>query len=140
MKVKILISAPFTVETRSGYGLNPVSYTHLAGAMEELNLEPGSITVVVHDREVATLENVKAGYINCTLVNKTASMPYEALAVLEQITKYNAQNIPISADNAGSDVNTLPSNMYTGVVFVTKDNVDNFLVENMTELNSDLYE
>ena len=121
-------------------GLDSSSGAGVAGAMEELNLEPGSITVVVHDREVATLENVKAGYINCTLVNKTASMPYEALAVLEQITKYNAQNIPISADNAGSDVNTLPSNMYTGVVFVTKDNVDNFLVENMTELNSALYE
>ena len=121
-------------------GLDSSSGAGIAGAMEELNMEPGSIDVVVHDREVATLENVKAGYINCTLVNKTASMPYYALSVLEGITKYHAAEIPISADNEASQVNTVPSNMYTGVVIVNKDNVDNFLVENMTEIDSDLYE
>ena len=121
-------------------GLDSSSGAGIAGAMEELSMEPGSITVVVHDREVATLENIKSGYINCTLVNKTASMPYYALAVLEQINKYHAEDIPISADNIASDVNPIPSNMYTGVVFVRQDNVDNFLVENMTEIDSDLYE
>lgn len=121
-------------------GLDSSSGAGIGGAMEELKREPGSITAIVHDREVATLEYIQKGYLNCTLVNKTASMPYEAIAVLEQLTNHHAEGIPICADNIASGVNPIPSNMYTGIVFVTHDNVENFMAENMKKLDSNLYQ
>lgn len=121
-------------------GLDSSSGAGIGGAMEELNLEPGSFVVVVHDREVTTLDYVKKGYINCTLINKTASMPYQALIMLEAITKGDMMNMPVSADNAAAQVNPIPETIYNGTVFVTKDNVDHFIVENMTPFDSDLYE
>ena len=121
-------------------GLDSSSGAGIGGAMEELKREPGSITAIVHDREVATLEYIQKGYLNCTLVNKTASMPYEAIAVLEQLTQRNAMGIPICADNQASGVDPIPSNMYTGIVYVTGDNVENFMTENMKKLDSDLYQ
>ena len=121
-------------------GLDSSSGAGIGGAMEELGLEPGSIVAVVHDREVTTLDYIKSGYVNCTLVNKTASMPYQALIMLEAINNGDMLNIPISADNAAADVNAIPETIYNGTVFVTQDNVDNFIVDNMAAYDSDLYQ
>jgi len=120
-------------------GLDSSSGAGIGAAMEELKRAPGSIVAVVHDREVATLENIKSGYLQCTLVNKTSAMPYFALAVLEAYTKRNTMGIPISADNAASKVNPVPTNMYCGTVFITADNVDNFMFDNMKPIDSPNY-
>lgn len=121
-------------------GLDSSSGAGIGGAMEELKFAPGSVVVVVHDREVTTLDYIKTGYINCTLVNKTASMPYQALIMLEAIKNGDMLNIPISSDNKAARVNAIPETIYNGTVFVTKDNVDNFIVTNMTPYDSELYQ
>ncbi len=48
-------------------GLDSSSGTGIATAMEELDIAPGSVKVVVHDREPATLEYIDKGYIDATL-------------------------------------------------------------------------
>lgn len=120
-------------------GLDSSSGAGIGAAMEELGKEPGSITVVVHDREVLTLEYIEKGYLNCTMVNKTASMPFLALQILEGIVKHNMQGLPISADNAASGVNAVPEVCYNGTVVITQDNVENFMVSNMTAYDSEYY-
>ena len=120
-------------------GLDSSSGAGIGGAMEELGLKPGSILAVVHDREVMTLDYIKKGYLNCTLVNKTASMPYQALIMLEAINNTKMMNIPICSDNIASHVNPVPETIYNGIVFVTSDNVENFMVKNMKVYDSDLY-
>ena len=121
-------------------GLDSSSGAGIGSAMEELNKQPGSITAVVHDREVLTLEYIQKGYLNCTLVNKTASMPFLALMILEGLNSYGMGNIPISADNAGSGVNAVPEICYNGTVIINKDNVTNFMVDNMKALDSPNYQ
>ena len=54
-------------------GLDSSSGTGIALAMEELGIAAGSVKVVVHDREPATLEYIEKGYIDATLINKTAT-------------------------------------------------------------------
>ena len=120
-------------------GLDSSSGAGIGAAMEELNVEAGSIPVVVHDREVLTLEYIQKGYIQCTLANKTASMPFMALMILEGVVNHDMQGLPLSADNAASNVNAVPEICYNGTVFITTDNVDNFITENMTPIDSPNY-
>lgn len=120
-------------------GLDSSSGAGIGAAMEELGKEPGSITAVVHDREVLTLEYIEKGYLNCTLVNKTAAMPFLALQILEGISKHNMQGLPISADNTASGVNAVPEVCYNGTVVITQENVANFMVANMTAYDSEFY-
>lgn len=120
-------------------GLDSSSGAGIGAAMEELGKEPGSITAVVHDREVLTLEYIEKGYLNCTMINKTASMPFLALQILEGIVKYNMQGLPLSSDNAASGANVVPEVCYNGTVVITKENVANFMVSNMTAYDSEYY-
>ena len=120
-------------------GLDSSSGAGIGAAMEELNIEAGAVSVVVHDREVLTLEYIQKGYIQCTLANKTASMPFMALMILEGVVNHEMQNLPLSADNAGSGVNAVPEICYNGTVFITEDNVDNFIAENMVPVDSPNY-
>ena len=120
-------------------GLDSSSGAGIGSAMEELGKEAGSIPVVVHDREVLTLEYIQKGYIQCTLVNKTASMPYMALMILDGVVKHGMQELPLSADNAAAGVNAVPEICYNGTVFVTEENVDNFITENMPVIDSPNY-
>lgn len=120
-------------------GLDSSSGAGIGAAMEELNVEAGSLPVVVHDREVLTLEYIQKGYIQCTLANKTASMPYMALMILEGIVNNGMQELPLSADNTAADVNAVPEICYNGTVFITQDNVDKFISDNMPVLDSPNY-
>lgn len=118
-------------------GLDSSSGAGIGTAMEELGKEPGSIVAVVHDREVLTLEYIEMGYLNCTLVNKTASMPFLALLILNGITMYDMQGLPLSGDNAASGINAVPEVCYNGTVFITAENVGNFI--NMPAVDSEFY-
>ena len=69
----------------------------------------------------------------------TAAMPVWAVDVLESYYAHDCMNIPISADNTACDVNAIPQNMFTGVVFITQENVDMFMIENMTAVDSPNY-
>ncbi|NLF29029.1 MAG: sugar ABC transporter substrate-binding protein [Clostridiales bacterium] len=120
-------------------GLDSSSGAGIGAAMEELGKAPGSITAIVHDREVLTLEYIKNGYLNCTLVNKTASMPFLALLILNGIVQNGMQGLPLSGDNAAAGINAVPEVCYNGTVFITQDNVDNFMIENMPMLDSSFY-
>ena len=120
-------------------GLDSSSGAGIGAAMEELGKDPGSITAVVHDREVLTLEYIQKGYLNCTLVNKTASMPFLALQILEGLTKHDMAGLPLSADNAAAGVNAVPEVCYNGTVIITQENVEEFMVSNMPALDSEYY-
>ena len=121
-------------------GLDSSSGAGIGTAMEELSKEPGSITAIVHDREVQTLEYIELGYLDCTLINKTASMPFQALLTLQGITQYGMMNLPLSGDNVAAGVNPVPEVNYNGTVYITQENVTNFMSENMPMLDFSNYE
>lgn len=120
-------------------GLDSSSGTGIATAMEELDIAPGSVKVVVHDREPATLEYIGKGYIDATLINKTATDEYMAILLMEDWNIGGLKNIPISSDNAAANVNPLPENMYNTAAVIDADNVDYFVAENMPTIETSLY-
>ena len=120
-------------------GLDSSSGAGIGSAMEELNREPGSIVAIVHDREVLTLEYIQEGYLNCTLINKTASMPFLALMILNDINLYGMRDIPLSGDNAAANINAVPEVCYNGTVFITQDNVEQFMSDKMPAYDSEYY-
>ncbi len=120
-------------------GLDSSSGTGIATAMEELDIEPGSVRVVVHDREPATLEYIGKGYIDATLINKTATDEYMAILLMEDWNVGGLQGIPISADNAAANVNPLPENMYNTAAVIDAGNVQYFTAENMPTFETSLY-
>ena len=121
-------------------GLNASSGAGIGSAMEELGKEPGCVTAVVHDREVLTLEYVEKGYLTCTLVNKTYSMPSLALLILEGLNTYDWQGQPLSGDNDAAGVNVVPATCYNDLVIVTQDNVEFFKEENIPTYDSPNYQ
>ena len=120
-------------------GLDSSSGTGIATAMEELGIQPGSVNVVVHDREPATLEYIGKGYIDATLINKTATDEYLAILLMQDWNDEGLKNIPISSDNSSAGVNPIPENMYNTAAVIDKDNVKYFLAENMPTIETDLY-
>jgi ribose transport system substrate-binding protein len=120
-------------------GLDSSSGTGIATAMEELDIEPGSVKVVVHDREPATLEYIGKGYIDATLINKTATDEYLAILLMEDWNKGGLKNIPISSDNEAASVNPLPENMYNTAAIIDAANVEYFIAENMPTIDTSLY-
>ncbi len=120
-------------------GLDSACGAAIATAMEELNMAPGSITVVCADREDAMLEYIKSGYIQASLTNRTAAMCYMAVQYLESVTKYGFMDVPITGDNAGSGVSPFPVHVSTGNVVITKDNVNNFDHNQMETYDTPLY-
>lgn len=120
-------------------GLDSACGAAIATAMEELNMDPGSITVICADREDAMLEYIKSGYIQASLTNRTAGMCYMAVQYLESVTKYGFLDVPITGDNAGSDVSPYPVHVSTGNVVITKENVDNFDHNQMDTYDTPLY-
>jgi hypothetical protein len=107
--------------------------------MEELNIEPGTVRVVVHDREPSTLEYIAKGYIDATLINKTATDEFLAILLMEDWNNGGLKDIPISSDNAAAGVNPLPENMYNTAAVIDADNVDYFFAENMPTYETSLY-
>ena len=61
------------------------------------DIAPGSVKVVVHDREPATLEFIAKGYIDATLINKTATDEYLAILIMEDWNNGGLKNIPVSS-------------------------------------------
>lgn len=120
-------------------GLDSSSGTGVSMAMEELGREPGSIKVVVHDREASTLEYIKSGYISATLINKTAAQDYLAILLMEDWNNNGIKNVPISSDNAAAGVNPLPENLYNTAAVIDADNVDYFFAEAIPTIDTKLY-
>jgi ribose transport system substrate-binding protein len=120
-------------------GLNSSSGAGIGAAMEELNIKPGSITVVTHDREDTTLEYIEKGYLTATLINTTATEVYMAVSLLEAICNHGANTIPLSADNVAIGIKAVPEVMYNGTVVITQDTVTNFKHGNMPNYQSDRY-
>jgi ribose transport system substrate-binding protein len=120
-------------------GLDSSSGTGIATAMDELGIEPGSVKVVVHDREPATLEFIASGYIDATLINKTATDEYLAILLMEDWNNGGLKSIPISSDNEAAGVNPVPENMYNTAAVIDADNVDYFFAENMPTFDTSLY-
>lgn len=122
-------------------GLNSSSGPGIAAGMEELNIASGSVVVICHDREDTALEYIAKGYIQASIINKTATSAYQAILMLEaynnEATGY--KNVPISGDNLASDVNPLPEVMYLGTVVITKENVEAFKHDKMPEIKTKLF-
>lgn len=107
-------------------GLDSACGGGIAGTMEELGMEPGSLTVICADREDAMLDYIADGYIQASLTNRTAAMMDIAVAFLDNVTNHDYLNVPVTADNAGSEISVWPLNIFTGNVLITQDNVENF--------------
>lgn len=121
-------------------GLDSACGGGIAGAMEELGMDPGSITVICADREDAMLDYIKDGYIHASLTNRTAAMTDMAVALLVNATNYGFLDVPVSSDNAASDISVWPLTIYTGNVVITQENVDNFYHDALGEYGADNYE
>lgn len=120
-------------------GIDSSSGSGIMSAMQELNLAAGKYKVVVHDREPATLDGIQKGYIDATLINKTAGQEYMAILLLEDWNNGGVKNIPICADNAKAGVNPVPDNMFNTAVVIDKVNVQYFLRSAMPEQKTTLY-
>lgn len=120
-------------------GLSSTSGPGIAQAMEELDIAPGKITVICHDRNDKALEYIQDGYIQASLANKTAMQAYLAIGLLEMYTVNGFSSVPISADNAASHLNVFPKVITTGNVVITEDNVENFIHDNMGDFETRLY-
>ena len=121
-------------------GLDSACGGGIAGAMEELGLEPGSLTVVCADREDAMLDYIKEGYIQASLTNRTAAMTDMAVALLVNATEYGFNDVPVSADNAASGISVWPLTIYTGNVVIDQENVDNFYHDSLGEYGADYWQ
>lgn len=120
-------------------GIDSSSGSGISNAMSELNIAAGTYKVVVHDREPATLDFIQKGYIDATLINKTAGQEFTAMLVLEDWNNGGLKNIPISSDNAAAGVNPVPDNMINTAVVIDKDNVQYFLADKIPQWETDLY-
>lgn len=126
-------------EATAFVGLDSACGAAIGTAMEELGMAPDSLTVICADREDAMLDYIRKGYVDASLTNRTAAMCYMAVEFLESVTKYDFLNVPITGDNAGSNVSPFPLHMFTGNVIINKDNVDNFDHSNMGSYDTPLY-
>ncbi|MGA2478163.1 MAG: substrate-binding domain-containing protein [Spirochaetia bacterium] len=122
-------------------GLDSSSGPGIGAAMEELKINPEKVTVICHDREDTALEYIKKGFIKASLINKTASSAYQAILMLEA---WNDDNIgiklvPISRNNIKAKVNALPELQYLGTAIINKDNVDEFMHQNIPQFDTKLF-
>lgn len=120
-------------------GLDSSSGSGISLAMEELGIEAGKVTVVVHDREVSTLEFIEKGYVTSTLINKTATQEYLAILLMEDWNNGGLKNIPVSSNNAAARINPVPEHMYNTAAIIDASNVQYFLVDNMPDIDTKLY-
>jgi ribose transport system substrate-binding protein len=123
-----------------GYvGIDSSSAPGIGAAMEELGIKPGSLTVITHDREDATLEYIAKGYIQASLINKTAMQAYLAIGLFEMWYNNGFDAAPVSANNKASGFEIMPQFMYTGAVVINKDNVNYFMHNKMDKYATKLY-
>jgi ribose transport system substrate-binding protein len=103
-------------------GVNAGSGGAAATAVKELGLE-SKVHIICQDRDDITLNFIKEGVIDSTVVTRTADNSYVGLLLLYQ---YNHFDVPITDDNAANNVNWLPGSVDVGTIVVNKDNVDAF--------------
>ena len=103
-------------------GINAASGGAAATAVKELDLG-GKVKIIAQDRDDATLNFIKEGLIDSTIVTRTADNTYVGLLLLYQ---YNHADVPITKDNQKNNVNWLPSVVDVGTIVVNKDNADAF--------------
>lgn len=126
-------------EATAFVGLDSACGAAIGAAMEELDKKPGSLTVVVADREDAMLDYIRSGHVQASLTNRTAMMCYLAVQFLENVTKYGFMDVPVTADNKASKISVWPRFVFTGNVVINKDNVDNFDHATMKTYDTPLY-
>ncbi len=99
------------------FGTDAASGVGAATALEEKG-KLGVVKVVAFDKDSSVLEHVKQGEIEATLVQRTFTMSYLGLKLL-----YDYNHNP-NMKNGG--ISMLPDKIDTGVIVVTKENVDSF--------------
>lgn len=121
-------------------GLDSACGAAIGQAMEELNMEPGSLTVICADREDAMIDYIRLGYVQASLTNRTAMMCYLAVGFLEMVNHYGFLESPITSDNVAAGISVYPLHIYTGNVVITAENADTFDHNIMSDYATDLYQ
>ncbi|MCL4378047.1 MAG: substrate-binding domain-containing protein [Actinobacteria bacterium] len=103
-------------------GINASSGPAIATAAKEMGVTD-KLTILCCDRDNTTLDLIKEGVIKSSVAAKTVSTPYWAAVVLINYVE-SGRDIPITNDNEKAKVVTMPDNIYTGAVVITKENVD----------------
>jgi ribose transport system substrate-binding protein len=110
-----VLNGIFATDTEAGIGV--------AEAAEFFNKK--SIKIISFDSDIRTLDKISKGIITTSIVQGTWNMGYWSLVdlfhlqhELLNVTEHEERNIPL-----------LPDEVYTGVTFITKDNVNNFYVK-----------
>ncbi len=101
------------------FGTNAASGVGAAIALSE-NQKLSDIKVVAFDKDSQVLELVEQGKIEAALVQRTFTMSYYGLKFLYDYN-HNSQL------KNGSGISLMPEMVDTGIIVVTKDNVDDFL-------------
>ena len=108
-------------------GLDSSSGSGIALAAEEMGVDLGKITVVVHDREAPVLEFIKKGLIKGSVINKTALQCFSAVQMLDSWNSPNGlAGVPIAADNKAAGTMPAPQQVLMGTELITRDTVDLF--------------
>jgi ribose transport system substrate-binding protein len=102
------------------FGTDAASGVGAAIALRENN-KLGTVKVVAFDKDSAVLDLVKEGLIEATLVQRTFTMSYYGLKFLYD---YNHNRVKMLTND--SSISPLPNIVDTGIIVVTKDNVDSF--------------
>lgn len=121
-------------------GLDSACGGGIAGAMEELGMDPGSLTVVCADREDAMLDYIADGYIQAALTNRTAAMMDIAVSFLDNVNNHDFLTVPVTGDNEASAISVWPLKIFTGNVVINSDNVENFYHDALGEYGAGNYE
>ncbi len=95
-------------------------------AIKEMKLT-GTIDVMGMDRNTDVLGMIKDGTITASVTQNDVSMMYWAMFSLISAKHVD---MPLTTDNSAAGVKVAPSNIYTSVNVVTKENVDLFLQAN----------
>ncbi len=123
-----------------GYvGVDSAAGPGIGAAMEELGIEPGSLTVITHDREDVTIEYIEKGYITASLLNKSATQGYLAVALLELWNTKGFGDVPISYDNEAAGIGVMPQFCYTGPVVVDETNFEFFKHDKIDSYDTELF-
>lgn len=105
------------------FGTDAASGVGATVALEEKG-KLGVVKVVAFDKDSSVLEDVKEGKIEATLVQRTFTMSYLGLKLL-----YDYNHNP---NMKNGSISMLPDKVDTGIIVVTKENVDSF-IENFQE-------
>jgi ribose transport system substrate-binding protein len=84
----------------------------------------GKIIATGWDRDNSLLELIDKGYVQGTVVQKTALMPYYSVLILWQMKN---SKVALTADDKAAKINTIPGFIDTGIMIVEKDKANSFI-------------